>query len=87
MPEEIWKLMDKEALIKFSQSKVIEIGSHGHWHFNLGDFKINEAKLELEKSKQLLEKAIGKSIDMIAYPDGSYTEGVKDVAQKLGYKY
>ncbi len=87
LPEEIWKLMAKEELIQFSKSKFVDIGSHGHLHYNLGEISLEEAKSELLKSKQKLSEVLGQEINMIAYPDGSYTEKVKDIAEDLGYQY
>jgi peptidoglycan/xylan/chitin deacetylase (PgdA/CDA1 family) len=87
IPAEYWKLMSNEDIKKFSRSKFVEIGSHSHLHYNLGVIPPNEAKGELEKSKLLLENSIQKEINMIAYPDGSYTSEVKNISEKLGYKY
>ena len=87
IPEEIWKLLNKEEIIKLSKSKVVQIGSHCHEHFNLGQIEINAAKEELEKSKYILEKLINKPINSVAYPDGSYNESIKNLAFEIGYKY
>lgn len=85
LPEEIWCLLNKEELIQLSQSKFVDIGSHGHLHYNLGNISLKEAENELLTSKKKLENAISKEVIMIAYPDGSYTEGVKNIAEELGY--
>ncbi len=87
LPPEIWRLMDKDELIRLSDSKVVEIGSHGHLHYNLGNIDLVDAKKELKLSKQLLEETIGKEVNMIAYPDGSYNNEVKNISQDLGYIY
>ena len=87
LPPEIWRLMDKDELIRLSDSKVVEIGSHGHLHYNLGNIDLVDAKNELELSKQLLEETIGKEVNMIAYPDASYNDEVKNISQDLGYIY
>lgn len=86
IPEEYWKLMTAEELKRFSQSKVVEIGSHGHLHYNLGNISLNDAEAELKISKQLLENTINKPVNSIAYPDGSYTKKVKDKAELYGFK-
>ena len=87
IPTEVWNLMTKDELIQLSKSKVIEIGSHGHLHYNLGNICIEDANRELLQSKNLLEKTLDIDVNMIAYPDGSYNEEVKNVAQKIGYLY
>ncbi|NQV02516.1 MAG: hypothetical protein HQ542_07720, partial [Bacteroidia bacterium] len=40
---------------------------------------------ELNTSKALLEETTQKDITMIAYPDGSYSSEVKDLAEQSGY--
>lgn len=85
LPEEIWKLLSKEELITLSKSSLVTIGSHGHRHFNLGDIDLDSAKEELRISKELLSKTIQKEVNLIAYPDGSYNESVKNCAEELGY--
>jgi len=87
LPSEVWKLLTKQELIQLAKSPMVDIGSHGHLHYNLGDISIEDAKIELEVSKKKLEETIGKEINMIAYPDGSYSEEVKDLAEKIGYKF
>lgn len=86
IPSELWKLMDREMLLKLSCSKHVEIGSHGHNHYNLGNIEIEKAKEEIYYSKSLLEEVINKEVALIAYPDGSYNHSVLDIAQKAGYK-
>lgn len=85
LPEDIWKLLDNTQLVELSKSKVVTIGSHGHNHYNLGQIEKEFAKFELERSKALLESAIQKEVKYIAYPDGSYNESVKDMAETAGY--
>lgn len=86
LPEEIWKLLDNTQLVELSKSKVVTIGSHGHDHYNLGQIESEFAKFELEHSKALLESAIQKEVKYIAYPDGSYNELVKNLAEKAGFE-
>lgn len=85
LPEEIWQLMNTEQLIKLSGSKIVEIGSHGHMHYNLGDIDIEDASNDISSSKRLLEQVLNSKIDMIAYPDNSYSKEVKDIADIIGF--
>lgn len=86
LPEEIWKLLTKEEVIMLANSSVIEIGSHGHNHYNLAEIEVERASEELTKSKRLLESAIQRPVNSIAYPDGSYNAGIKDLAEQAGYE-
>lgn len=84
---EIWKLMTAADLLELSRSSVVDIGSHGYNHYNLGNITLEKTNFELVKSKELIESIIQKKIDMIAFPDGSYSEEVKDMAFSVGYDY
>jgi len=87
LPSEVWKLLNRSDLINLSKSPFIDIGSHGHSHFNLANITAREARIELETSKKLLESTIDKKTNIIAYPDGSYNNKVKDIAEEIGFKY
>lgn len=83
---EYYKLINKEQLKQMSESKLVEIGSHTHSHYNLGNINNELAKEELTKSKKIIEEVIGKDVKTIAFPDGSYTKDVKTISEEAGYK-
>ncbi len=85
LPPEVWKLMDRKELTEFSRSKFVTIGSHALRHYNLGLIDREKAGYELSESKRILEEVTGKAVNSIAYPDGSYDETVKDLAESAGY--
>ena len=86
IPAECYKLLNNEQLKKFSESPLVEIGSHGYSHLNLAYIPKEVAEEELEKSKQKLEAITGKEVISIAYPDGNYNEEVKSSSLNAGYK-
>lgn len=83
---EYWNLMNQVELKKLSESKLIEIGSHGLTHSNLDELNIKDLNNELNISKELLSNACEKNISSIAFPDGAYNEDVKNLCRELGYK-
>lgn len=85
--DDYWKLMTDDDIKKISFSNYITIGSHGYYHNNLSNVATKDAKNELKLSKEYLENILQKEVDQIAYPDGSYTRKVLDVAMDLGFKY
>ncbi|MFN4235534.1 MAG: polysaccharide deacetylase family protein [Bacteroidia bacterium] len=87
IPADYWELFSKDELKKIAQEELIEIGSHGYLHYNLGLIDENTANQELIKSKNLLENTIQKEVKSIAYPDGSYNLNVKNLAEKTGYQH
>ncbi len=84
--EDIWRLMNEEELKRFSSSPFVTIGSHADLHYNLGNISLEDARLDVKKSKEILELLIGNKVETIAYPDGSYTAEVKDVVESVGFK-
>lgn len=83
---EIWRLMDPSQLKTFASSPYVEIGSHGHMHYNLGLIPVSAAVQDMSRSKQALEVLLDKPVVSIAYPDGSYSAAVKDAAQAIGFE-
>lgn len=81
---EIWKMMNGEELQQFASSPYITIGSHGNKHYNLGLIEPEQARADIQESIRILESTLGKSINSIAYPDGSYNDEVKNIAQNCG---
>jgi peptidoglycan/xylan/chitin deacetylase (PgdA/CDA1 family) len=85
-PKELWKMMDSEQVNELSHSGLIEIGAHSDNHPNLGLIGREYAQKEIVASKQILEKATGKDIVSIAFPDGNYNEEVKKMCYNAGYQ-
>lgn len=83
---EYWTLLNLTELEEISNSRLIEIGSHGLTHSNLEFLNDLELENELSKSKKVLEKAIGTKISSIAFPDGSYNHNVVAKCKELGYE-
>ena len=83
---EFWKLMNSAQVKALSENPLIEIGSHCHNHYNLASLSEQNAKHELQHSKELLENCIGRTVECIAYPDGSYNSDVKKWTYEAGYK-
>lgn len=84
---EIWKMMSADELVKFAKSPFVEIGSHGHMHYNLGEIEEVQAIEDVNKSIRYLNEWLNQETDSIAYPDGSYSESLKTKLADLGVKY
>jgi len=75
-----------DEIKKMSDSGLVDIESHTRshlWITGLGDKLLKE---ELEGSKRILEKALGKDVNYLCYPMGGYDERVKSAAKQFGYK-
>lgn len=83
---DIWKLLNKEQIKILADSGLIEIASHGYFHYNLANVTLNEALNDLRKSKEILENITKTKIESIAFPDSSYNKSVKEISMSLGYR-
>ncbi len=82
-----WHLMDEADLKRLSSSPLVEIGSHGHFHNNYASISTYEVSMDLLQSKQYLEEVIDQEVTLLAYPDGSYTKEVVNLAEEVGYHF
>ena len=80
-----WIQMNVEEIRELSSSKWVTIGSHGYYHNDLAQISIADAKEELVKSKKNLENIIGKKVDALAFPYGSYSPEVVNEAKTCGF--
>ncbi len=72
--------------IKEMSNAGMAINSHSMTHFNMQAVAPDRLKWEMEESKKTLEEKIGKPVDYLAYPGGSYNQAVIDAAVAAGYK-
>lgn len=83
--QDYYKLMTAQQIAETEKSKYVTIGSHGFYHNNLGSLEQQDAHSEVLNSKEYLENIIGKTVDVIAFPDGSYTEQLNDSLYDAGF--
>ena len=64
----------------------LSIGSHTRWHAYLPDASEETQIDEIEGSKRILEQGLGGKIHYFSYPSGGFTENVKKLVARAGYK-
>lgn len=74
------------AQIKEMDAAGMGIGSHTVTHSALGELGPEAVMTELSQSKATLEQMLGKNIDFIAYPCGSYHQDTLQMVRKVGYR-
>ena len=80
------QLMSWDQIREISRS--MAIGSHGHTHTVLATLDTGAQKQELQISKSIVEREIGKSVMSIAYPVGGhehFTHDTEAAAKHCGY--
>lgn len=78
--------VNEDMVKQMDKSEIVEIGSHTLTHIQLGVSSYEQQETELKESKDDLEKLLGKQIDTIAYPYGSYNSNTINITKKY-YKY
>jgi peptidoglycan/xylan/chitin deacetylase (PgdA/CDA1 family) len=78
--------IDKPNFLKLKEIKkmqdIIDFQSHTMTHPHLAGLDPVKVQFELSESKKSLESSLGKKIDVIAYPYGSYDSSVIDIAKQ-----
>jgi len=64
-----------------------EVATHGYTHATLGRCPMIEVASEILKDRTELEEITGGLVRGHAYPNGSYSEEIKDLFRKLGIAY
>jgi peptidoglycan/xylan/chitin deacetylase (PgdA/CDA1 family) len=84
--EDYWLQMTTRQIRELSASPFTTIGAHGYYHNDLAKINIRDAAEELALTKQYLENIIEKPVGSFAFPYGSYTTDVVEVAKNCGYE-
>ncbi|MFH1359937.1 MAG: polysaccharide deacetylase family protein [Candidatus Omnitrophota bacterium] len=64
----------------------IDIGSHTLDQTYLPSVSLAEQERQIKLSKEILEKKLGHLVCCFAYPSGGFTETIKKIVQKSGYR-
>lgn len=77
--------LSQKQLIELSKNNMT-IASHGLAHRCLTQLSGRLLKMELERSKKILEDIINRKISFISYPFGRFNHDVESVAAEAGYR-
>lgn len=77
--------LNEEQIQELQTTGLVEFGSHTKYHAYLTRISKEEARAELEESKQDIEKIIGEEVVSLAYPFGLYSNEVMELSRDVGY--
>ena len=72
-----------EQLKEMAKDPLVTIGSHGVSRRVMTTLSVGEQELELVESKKTLQRIIGKSVDVYAYPHGQFNSDTIKLLKKL----
>lgn len=73
------------ATLRSLRSDLFDVGSHTVSHASLPNLSAAEAEAEMRDSREQLQAALGRTVDLLAYPFGRYSEAVAKAARDCGY--
>lgn len=76
--------LDAEGLREL-RSEGVELGAHSHSHPQLDILSTKTARLEIARSKRLLEELLAAPVPSFAYPYGYHGPVVRRLAQECGF--
>ncbi|HAG91593.1 MAG TPA: hypothetical protein DCL41_06960 [Bdellovibrionales bacterium] len=78
--------LSEEEIRILAKHPLVTLGTHGKTHRPLADLDFEMAKLEIKESKEVLETLVGRPVETMSFPHGSYNEALVKCAKDLGYK-
>lgn len=83
--EDVWNGLLLDQLKDLSKSTLIEIGCHTHNHPDLNTLSKEQQKVEIEKSRAILEDVLDEKVKYFSYPFGSYNNDTLKVVEELNF--
>ena len=77
--------MTTEQVREVAKSGLVEIGAHTVHHRNLPSISVDEAREEIEKSREDLERVLEINVVSFAYPYGGFNDELADIVKKTGF--
>ena len=85
--------MTWQQLREMRDSGLVDVQSHTYWHPSFkkekkrlsGDAYEKLVRMQMSKSKEVLEQRLGGRVDMLAWPFGIYDDELISKAMQLGY--
>jgi peptidoglycan/xylan/chitin deacetylase (PgdA/CDA1 family) len=81
-------MMGWKEVLELAEDPHLAFGCHSHSHLNLGDISPDQAKEEIETSKEQIEHHLQRECRLFCYPFGkksSFTPHVKTLLKALGF--
>ncbi len=79
-------LLSVEDITELAKHSLVSIGSHALSHRKLTKLSEEELKVEVEHSRERIQRAVGVAPAFLAYPKGAHNERVMRAVSEAGYR-
>jgi peptidoglycan/xylan/chitin deacetylase (PgdA/CDA1 family) len=79
------RCMVESEIKQIARDEVITIGAHTVTHPRLTDLPTEGQQLEIDQSKNRLQKIIDRPVKYFSYPNGAYNETTKSLLKRAGF--
>lgn len=80
-------VIDAETLCLLAENDLMDVGSHTANHADLVRLEDDDVLRELGLSRETLQTMLGRTIDSISFPYGSFGQRECRMAQEAGYRF
>ena len=81
------EVMDSKTLLDIAADELVDVGSHTVTHADLARLPDEEVRQELNASRESLETMLGRRIEAISFPYGSFGDRELLLSKEAGYRY
>ena len=80
-------VISEQILMEIASNEFVDVGSHTATHADLVKLPDEAVRLELYASREDLEMMLGRTIESISFPYGSFGDRELRMAKEAGYRY
>lgn len=81
-----FRILDWSQIQKMHQSGLIDFQPHSLTHQKLSQIDLEQAKDEIKKSKDIIEKQLNKDCRLFAYPKEDFNEGIIRILKENNFR-
>jgi len=81
------RALTADELSELSRDDLVDIGAHGETHSLLAQLPAATQESEIQRSKAVLERVLGRPIVGFSYPYGSVSATTAEIVRRAGYAF
>lgn len=79
------RVLTEAELARLGAGTLVEVGAHTHHHTMLAPQAVDEQRREMAAGRAWLEERLGRRVESLSYPYGSYSDETLAIVRDLGF--